>query len=124
MRSRRSVWVVAAFVIAGLLALSAPAGAVLGVDATPASAARAPSACRPSLVFELSLVSDRGGRPTPLAAARWFATHGDISWIPRTGWRLTRETSVAATIRSGRVVLNASRGADGTWQVYRGYLCT
>jgi hypothetical protein len=32
--------------------------------------------------FALSLVSDRDGQPTPVAAAAWFARHGGVAGVP------------------------------------------
>src|SRR6478609_8194113 len=54
---------------------------------TPVTAATAKSACASGSAFALSLVSDRGGRPTPVAAAAWFARHGGVPGVPARGWR-------------------------------------
>jgi len=93
-------------------------------QANATRAARARGACPRRTGFELSLVRDRGGRPTPVAAARWFATHGGIRGIPQSGWRLKNENRGGATLASHRSVLYAVRGGDGTWQVDGGYTCT
>jgi hypothetical protein len=82
------------------------------------------SACPRRIDFELSLVRDRGGQPTPVAAANWFARHGGIRGIPRAGWRLTNERQGDATLTSHQTVLHAVKGSDGTWQVDTGYTCT
>jgi hypothetical protein len=67
------------WILAALLAASAcgsgsayPAAA----QAAPATAATARPACASGSAFALSLVSDRGGQPNPVAAAAWFARHG------------------------------------------------
>jgi hypothetical protein len=79
--------------------------------------------CPRRAAFELSLASRRGGRPTPVAAADWFAQHGGIRGMPRTGWRLIAQTRGGATVVSGRTGVHVLRGTDGTWQVDSGYTC-
>jgi hypothetical protein len=79
--------------------------------------------CAQRTAFELSLVSDRGGQPTPLAAATWFADHGGVGGIPRSGWRVTGQNHDGATVTSGRTSVHAIRGSDGTWQVDSGTTC-
>jgi hypothetical protein len=73
--------------------------------------------------FELSLASDRGGQPTPVAAAEWFAEHGDVGGVPGSGWRRTGQDQTGVVLRSGSVTLHASQGSDGTWQVVSGTTC-
>lgn len=85
---------------------------------------RAHATCRRHNGFELSLVRDRGGQRTPVAAANWFARHGGIRGIPRSGWKLTKENRGGATLTSRQTVLHAIKGSDGTWQVDSGYACT
>lgn len=70
--------------------------------------------------FELSLVSDRGGRVTPVAAASWFAVHGGVQGIPMRGWKLMSMNTNGASLTAGNVTLHATRGVDGTWQVDSG----
>jgi hypothetical protein len=82
------------------------------------------TACARRSGFELSLVRDRGGRPTPVAAADWFARHGGIRGIPQGGWRLTNQNRGGATLISHQTVLHVVKGSDGTWQVDSGYTCT
>ena len=91
----------------------------------PGAKSRKPvaAACAQRTGFALSLVSDRGGRPTPTAAATWLARHGDVPGIPRGGWRLTKQDRNGATVTSGRSVLHAVLGGDGTWQVDSGFTC-
>jgi len=78
-------------ILACLLAASAcgsgsapPAPAQAARAASPAAAA-ARSACASGSAFALSLVSDRGGQPTPVAAAAWFARHGGVTGVPGRG---------------------------------------
>lgn len=73
--------------------------------------------------FELSLTTDRGGEPTAVAAARWFAVHGGIGEIPKHGWKIVASNARTASLRSGTAKLHAIRGVDGTWQVDAGSLC-
>lgn len=80
-------------------------------------------ACARRTGFELSLVRDRGGQPTPVAAAIWFARDGGIRGIPRGGWKLTNQNPGGATLTSHQTVLHAVKGSDGTWQVDSGYTC-
>ncbi len=108
----------------------AVAGCGSGLDALGASQmtsararTQAPAACAHQRGFALSLVTDRGGQPNPVAAATRFAKHGHIPGIPRSGWRLTGENLDGATVTSGRAVLHAIQGSDGTWQVDSGYSC-
>jgi 2-keto-4-pentenoate hydratase len=58
--------------------------------------------------FSLSLASDHGGLPSPVAAAEWFADGHDGSGV---------------ILRSGNVTLHAVQGPDTTWQVDSGRRC-
>lgn len=109
------------FVLACLLAVPA-----CGATATrPAAAAPAPgSSCAAGSAFALSLVSDRGGQPTPVAAAAWFARHGGVPGIPAAGWRETGRNASGATVQSGSVSLHVLQGPDQTWQVDSGSRCS
>jgi hypothetical protein len=110
------------FLLAGLLAIAA-----CGSDAAPA--ARAPvvhaagSSCANGSRFALSLVSDRGGQPTPAAAAAWLARHGGLTGIPAQGWRQVSRNGTGATVESGAVTLHVIQGPDRTWQVDSGRRC-
>jgi hypothetical protein len=73
--------------------------------------------------FALSLVSDRGGQPTPVRAAEWFARHGGVSGIPAGGWREIRREGSGAVVASGPVTVHAVQGPDRTWQVDSGERC-
>lgn len=73
--------------------------------------------------FELSLVSDRGGQATPLAAAQWFAAHGGVRAVPVSGWRVTDISPGGATVRAGRSMVHVVQGSDRTWQVDSGRDC-
>jgi hypothetical protein len=93
---------------------------------TPVAAASTPAAgasCRTGSGFALSLVSDRGGQPTPVEAAYWFARHGGVPAMPVTGWQLAGRSGTSATVKSGDVTLHAIQGPDGTWQVDSGEQC-
>lgn len=101
-------------------------GAAVAVSAcgsTAMTTTQAHGACAQRTGFELSLVRDRGGRPTPVAAAEWTARHGGIAGIPSSGWRLTAQDGGGATVTSHQSVLHAIRGTDGTWQVDSGTIC-
>jgi hypothetical protein len=112
--------------LAGLLAIAA-----CGSDAAPA--ARAPvvhaagSSCAHGSGFAVSLASDRGGQPTPAAAAAWFARHGGLTGIPAQGWRQVSGggsgSGSGATVESGAVTLHVIQGPDRTWQVDSGNRC-
>jgi hypothetical protein len=110
--------------LAGLLAVAA-----CGSDAAPA--ARAPvvhaagSSCAHGSRFALSLAADRGGQPTPAAAAAWFARHGGLAGIPAQGWRRVSGSGSGsgATVESGAVTLHVIQGPDRTWQVDSGNRC-
>ncbi len=72
--------------------------------------------------FALSLARDTGGRPSPLAAVRWFTRHGTVAGsFPGDGWHVVARTPHAATVRSGAFVMEVAQGRDGTWQVDEGH---
>ena len=115
------------WILACLLAASAcgsgsahPAAA----QAAPAAAATARPACTSGSAFALSLVSDRGGQPTPVAAAAWLARHGGVAGVPARGWRQASRQGRDATVRSGPVTLHAVQGPGRTWQVDSGSWCS
>jgi hypothetical protein len=90
----------------------------------PASATRDSSgSCPIRSGFSLSLVSDRGGQPTPVAAAFWFARHGGVPAIPMAGWRQASRSGASALVRSGDVTVHAIEGPDRTWQIDSGERC-
>jgi hypothetical protein len=107
---------------AGLLATAA-----CGSNAAPAAPAplvhAAASSCPNRSGFALSLVSDRGGQPTPAAAAAWFAQHGGLTGIPAQGWRQVSRSGSSATVESGTVTLHVIQGPDRKWQVDSGNRC-
>ena len=86
------------------------------------------STSRPSCThrtgFELSLASDRGGQPSPVKAATWFAAHGGVQGIPLGGWLVVGRNRDGTTLRSGSTTLHAVQGSDATWQVDAGSRCT
>jgi len=74
--------------------------------------------------FALSLASDRGGQSSPINAAAWFAQHGSVQGIPKTGWKEVSTGNAEATVQSGGVQLHVLEGPDQTWQVDSGqYYC-
>jgi hypothetical protein len=121
MRTKHTIGV--AFVFAGVLAVSACGSQTADVIDRPATHPAAVS-CRGRSNFELSLVSDRGGQPTPVRAAMWFAGHGGVAGIPRAGWRLTSRTGQQAVAKSGHVIVHVIEGPDRTWQVDSGSTCS
>ncbi len=114
-------------VAAAGLGLAGCGGGVAAITHRQKPATKSPAltsaTCADRTGFALSLVSDRGGQATPTAAASWFAKHGGVSGIPRTGWRLTGKNRTGATVASGRTSVHAVRGSDGTWQVDSGTTC-
>jgi len=114
-------------ILACLLAASACGSG--SAPPAPAQAARAAvatarSACASGSAFALSLVSDRGGQPNPVAAAAWFARHGGVAGVPDRGWREAGRHGRGATVRSGPVTLHVVQGPDRTWQVDSGSWCS
>ena len=108
------------FALAALLAS-------LGLGAcstTPAEMPTRPPSCCNYSGIELSLVSDRGGQPSPVKAAEWFATHGGVANIPASQWSKASEDSQGATFFSGKTVLHVMRGTDGMWLVDSGRHCS
>jgi hypothetical protein len=92
--------------------------------AVPVTAATARPACANGSAFVLSLVSDRGGQPTPVAAAARFARRGGVAGVPARGWREVGRHGRGATVQSGPVVLHVVQGPDRTWQVDSGNWCS
>ena len=125
MRQRNMRWgmnVCGSCLLVGLLALAAcGSNAAPAAPAPPVHAAR--SSCANGSGFALSLVSDRGGQPTPVAAAAWFARHGGLTGIPAEGWRQVSRSGSGATVESGAVTLHVIQGSDRTWQVDSGNRC-
>ena len=73
--------------------------------------------------FALSLAMDHGGQPSPVAAAEWFAAHGDGADVPGTGWHQAGHDESGALVRSERWTLHVIQGADRTWFVDSGRWC-
>jgi hypothetical protein len=106
-------------ILACLLAVSAcgsssaqPAAAPAG-SAVPVTAATARPACANGSAFALSLVSDRGGQPTPVAAAAWFARHGGVVGVPARGWRRLAAMAAARPSSLARSCSTSSRDPTG-----------
>src|SRR5689334_25238935 len=127
-RQRSMVLHPAAFggcILACLLAVSAcGSSSAQQSAATPVTAATARSACASGSAFALSLVSDRGGQPAPVAAAAWFARHGSVTGVPDRNWREAGRHDHGATVRSGPITLHVVQGPDRTWQVAGGSWCS
>ncbi len=70
--------------------------------------------------FSLSLASGTGGQSSPVAAATWFAVHGGVPGVPRSGWHETGRDQTGATVRTGGATLHAVQGPDRTWQIDSG----
>jgi hypothetical protein len=103
---------------------SAHPAATQAAQTAPATAATARPTCASGSAFALSLVSDRGGQPTPVAAAAWFARHGGVAGVPARGWRQASRHGRDAAVRSGPVTVHAVQGPDRTWQVDSGSWCS
>lgn len=102
-------------VAAALLALGACGDSV--ATATPSTAPPTPTCDG----FALSLVSDRGGAPTPMEAVRDFLHDDGVSIpFPTSGWTADPGGS---TVRSGDATLHVLQGPDDTWQVDSGQRC-
>jgi hypothetical protein len=70
------------------------------------------------------LAIDRGGQPSPLAAAIWFANghNGLAGWtIPTSGWKLVAGSSSA--VASGKTTLVTTGLSDRTSTVISGSQC-
>lgn len=111
-------------VLVSLLTVSACGSA--NSPSVPAAASTTPavSHCAQGTGFALSLVSNRHGQRTPLAAAIWFSEHGGVSGIPHNGWRVTSRSDGGATVESGSVTVHVIQGSDKTWQVDSGERCS
>lgn len=111
-------------IVACLIAVPACGTGSAQSAAVPVTATPARSACPSGSAFALSLVSDRGGQPAPIAAAAWFARHGGVAGVPARAWRVAGRHGRGATVRSGPVTLHVVQGPDGTWQVDSGSWCS
>jgi len=106
---------------AGLMLMMAACGGGSDQLAAPGTAPASTSTCKG---FALSLASDRGGQPTPVAAAPWFLVHGGVNvHLPPSGWRDDGRDAGGVTLRSGASTLHVTQGADQTWQVDAGTAC-
>ena len=86
------------------------------------------SRCAKASGFDLSLVSNLHGQPTPLTAAMWFSEHGRIVGIPQHGWRMISRsiggmtsdrallpcTSSRARTKPGRSIVAADAPLEGS----------
>ena len=55
-----------------------------------------------------------------MAAATWFAVHGGVAGVPRSGWHETDRDQNGATVTTDGATLHAMQGPDGTWQIDSG----
>ena len=102
-----------------------PRDAQSPVTAAASDAPAAAAHCAAGTGFALSLVSNRHGQRTPLAAAIWFAAHGGgLPAIPHNGWQVTSRSGAGATVESGSVTVHVIQGPDKTWQVDSGERCS
>jgi hypothetical protein len=99
--------------------------AVLAAVPVLAAVAVAGSGCAlvPCSQFALSLVSDRGGQESPLAAARAFVDSGAGGGLPGSGWTEGDRDANGMSLHSGSATLHAMHGPDGTWQIDSGSTC-
>jgi hypothetical protein len=95
----------------GTQTISSPDSAL---PATPSASSSPSPACSG---FALSLASDRGGQSSPIEAAIWFAQHGSVQGIPKTGWKEVGTGNAQATVQSEGVQLHVLEGPHHTWQV-------
>ncbi|MEU2348054.1 hypothetical protein [Modestobacter sp. NPDC049651] len=98
-----------------------PAAAGPGID-PGADATAAPAGDRCS-AFSLSIADGVAGRPSPVAAAGWFADHGGVGGVPGAGWTDGGADESGAVVRSGGWTLHVVRLSDGTWVVDSGRHC-
>jgi len=130
-RSRGPVSVPLTWTVLVTAALLATAACGTAAEAAPPTGAPTNAATSASITqphsscagFSLSLVSDRGGRPSPVAAAEWFAGHGGVAGVPQSGWRKVGQDEGGVIVGSGDLRLHVIRGSDGTWQVDSGSWC-
>lgn len=73
--------------------------------------------------FALSLASDHGGQPSPIAAAEWLSEREGVAGLPKSGWREDGQDESGSIVRSGNATVHVVRGSDGTWQVDSGSWC-
>jgi hypothetical protein len=122
----------AAFLV-GLLVAASGCGGSGSADVVRASQTQTADQPTPvascSSAFKLSLVSDRNGQASPVAAAQWCVVHGGIAGLPQSGWRevdtsdASASSLVSATLASGSSLLHTVQGPDKTWQVDSGQPC-
>jgi hypothetical protein len=93
-------------------------------SAPPSASSDSWSPSRTCSGFALSLASDWGGQSSPTEAAVWFAQHGSVQGVPKTGWKEVSTGNAEATVQSGGLQLHVIEGPDHTWQVDSGqYNC-
>ncbi|MGH3743268.1 MAG: hypothetical protein ACRDTP_00225, partial [Mycobacteriales bacterium] len=122
-----------------LVAGVAGAGVYVALPGTPASPGRAQlsaaatatdsvSQPTPGLAdgvcsnVRISLPSDSGGSPDPVAATQQFARNSRDGY-PKAGWHVTYQATNVAQVESGAFDALVVRGPDGTWQVLSAQRC-
>jgi hypothetical protein len=114
MASSRLLLCGSAVILVGMTAC----GAQVGTTSSPSASS---TACPQHRSFSLSLAKDTGGETSPIAAAEWFAAHGEVwSDIPTTGWSVSGSAGSSTSVESGSFALEVLHGPDGTWQVASG----
>jgi hypothetical protein len=108
-------------ILAVVLGVGLVASGCGGADSVGASAGNAAGTPCPSRLA-VSLVWDRGGEATPIAAAVWFAKHG-VASVPVSGWHEVNHSSGAAVVASSASTLHVTEGPDHAWQVDDGQNC-
>lgn len=89
--------------------------AACGSSPDPTGTTGSPEPTPTRSAFALSLISDRGGKATPVAAARWFVLYGGVHFpLPKSDWEEQHRDVSGATLDSGRSMLHVVQGADGT----------
>ncbi|PPK90880.1 hypothetical protein CLV92_12110 [Kineococcus xinjiangensis] len=89
----------------------------LGLVVAIGSAPRSETSCSD---FAVSLVSDRGGKPSPVEAAEHLVRHRSVVSGLTGAWEEIERSDAAASVRQGRTVLHVVQGPEGTWQVDSG----
>jgi hypothetical protein len=106
--------------LAGGLAVGLLTAAGCGSNAVkptvlPAAAQPTATGCAAGSGFAVSIAAGARGRPTPVAAASWFARHGGgLPHMPVHGWRVVTRTHGAATVTSSSVTVHVVQGPDRT----------
>ena len=93
------------------------AALALGLVLSIGWAARPTTSCSD---FAVSPSSDRGGRSSPVAAAKHFVRNGGVVTGLAGDWDEVERSSTGASVRQGKTTVHVAQGPDGTWKVYSG----